>query len=280
MKQLYSFLVAGALGFASFCGIGLADNPAPVRAERPKGLDQVIDATYKLRNTIGVQMQLISNTDDHVIATNNGQKMNYASCFGIAHTNSGTYFLTAAHAMKENDTELILHAYGLVREERQEVSQRIELIDSEGTQERVLGTLEQVVKDTELDISLLHGAGQFNTYRFFVDPADVRLADRAYGIGFPHGNRGSFGKSIFEGIITCIENDFNQTRWVHTSATLNPGMSGGPTVVILDSRAFILGVNSIQYRPEDIRDTYGVAKNIKEFFDRNPRYRAIWREVF
>ena len=195
MKQLYSFLVAGALGFASFCGIGLADNPAPIRSERPKGLDQIIDATYKLRNTIGVQMQLISNTDDHPIATNTGQRMTYASCFGVAHTNSGTYFLTAAHAMKEDDTELILHAYGLVREERQEVSQRIELIDSEGTQERVLGTLEQVVKDSELDISLLHGTGQFNAYRFFIDPANVRLADRAYGIGFPHAGREASAKA-------------------------------------------------------------------------------------
>lgn len=279
MRTLYSTILAGALGLAAFCGISAADNP-PARAERPKGLDQTIDATYKLKNTIGVEMRLIVNTDDHLIATNQGQRTTYASCFGVAHTSSGTYFLSAAHAMKDDDTEVLPHAYGFVREERRETTQRIEIVDTDATNERVLATLDEIVKDSELDICLLYAPGRFNSYRFFVDTEDVRLADRTYSVGFPHASRGSFGKSVFEGIITTIENDFNQTRWVHTSATLNPGMSGGPTVVILDTRAYILGVNSIQYRPEDIRDTYGVARNVKLFFERNPRYQAIWREVF
>ena len=268
MKVFYPMLLASAVSFGAIGIAAPAQDKTPratdTSSDRPKGLDQIIDSTYKLKNVVDLHADIYPVNSTTLIGEGTGHSIHYASCFGIANTASGTYLLTSAHVTKDGEEHVQPHPLGVARVRA--VAQHLSIIRVRNGVETEVCTLEEIARDGDNDISLLFAKDTaLETYGKFIKPDQVKLGDTAYTIGFPHRDAGSFGKTLHRGIVSCIDSDLNYDKWKFIDSTLDPGMSGGPTLVQANGRVYILGVNSIQFDINVLRNTFGAARNIIPF---------------
>ncbi|MEO8201700.1 MAG: serine protease [Gemmatimonadota bacterium] len=105
-----------------------------------------------------------------------------------------------------------------------------ELFDTRGTTRAVTVVAIDVVHDLAVLRTEPHGDGFFNLI-----PVSTEQGTRLYSLGHPH----DLGLSIVEGTYNgLLQHTLYQK--IHFTGSLNPGMSGGPTI---DDRGEVVGVN-------------------------------------
>jgi serine protease Do len=107
---------------------------------------------------------------------------------------------------------------------------RAEMVDTAGATE----TVTIVAIDVVHDLAIL-SAGRRPARHFSLRPVTVRQGDRLYALGHP----GDLGLSIVEGTHNGLLRHTLYPK-VHFTGSINPGMSGGPTIAA-DGR--VVGVN-------------------------------------
>lgn len=293
LNNIFISLLFGTIGFGCYSWVARGDAPpvknrepsriiATSEPERPRGLDELINSTYKLHNTIQLEGRIISNPDNREIGRGKGTMDVYASCVGIGRDESGrVYLLTADHATINSNVQVQMHAHNLVREEMRQANQNLRIVHYVGGEERDLVSLEEVASDEAKDISLLRtveARPELRTYgRFAINP---RLGETTYSVGYPHHGETSFGRQVHRGIVSGIDFDNweeGNNRWLVTSSVLDRGASGGPTCVVRDTEVYIIGINSMAVNPEVLRQSFGITKGLFNFLANNPDTRRILR---
>ncbi|MEP6731257.1 MAG: serine protease [bacterium] len=107
---------------------------------------------------------------------------------------------------------------------------RAELIETDGTARPVTVIAIDVVHDLAILNSTLR-----NRPRFTLGPASIEQGNRLYSLGHPR----DLGLSIVEGTYNGLLLHTLYPR-IHLTGSLNPGMSGGPTV---DEAGHVIGIN-------------------------------------
>jgi hypothetical protein len=104
--------------------------------------------------------------------------------------------------------------------------------------------------DPELDLAVLSVSGSDLPYVPFGDSDAIEAGHKVRVFGFPFGKRVEVGRASVPDIVPKVSvsrgavsakraGDDGKTRYLQTSATVNPGNSGGPMV---DQEGFVLGV--------------------------------------
>lgn len=107
---------------------------------------------------------------------------------------------------------------------------RAELIDSAGKTTPV----KVLVVDVVHDLAVLQTEIRNRPF-FRIEPVSVSQGDRLFSLGNPR----DLGLSIVEGTYNGLLSHTQNPR-IHLTASINPGMSGGPTI---DGKGHVIGVN-------------------------------------
>jgi S1-C subfamily serine protease len=120
--------------------------------------------------------------------------------------------------------------------------------EGDGSSLRFVASVDAV--DPELDLAVLSVSGANLPYIPLGDSEGVDSGDKVQVFGFPFGNRVEVGRASVPDIVPKVSvsrgavsakraGDDGLTRYLQTTATVNPGNSGGPMV---DPDGFALGV--------------------------------------
>jgi S1-C subfamily serine protease len=237
-------------GFPSICrtvalaiGIGfVAQVLVAERATSPKDGSVFIRVVGKLQAEYSDIWERSIEEQDVQIGTGTGFVI---SSFG--------HILTNYHVI--SDEELLENIAGVDVELRLEV-ERIEVVfptgnpaePNSGSVQRFTATVDAV--DPELDLAVLSISAPELPYLPFGDSEAVDSSQPVQVFGFPFGAQVEVGKARVPDIVPRVSvsrgnvsakrtDDQGNTRYLQTSATVNPGNSGGP---MLDSDGFVLGV--------------------------------------
>ena len=113
--------------------------------------------------------------------------------------------------------------------------------------------------DPDIDLAVLSIAGGDLPYLAFGDSDATTAGESVHVYGFPFGRRVEVGQtdvpdivpqvSVTRGSVSATRNDDDgNTAFLQTSATVNPGNSGGPMV---DEDGYVLGVVRLKLRDSD-----------------------------
>jgi hypothetical protein len=128
---------------------------------------------------------------------------------------------------------------------------------SEGAVTRLEASLE--AHDAEIDLAVLSVASAELPYLGLGDSSAAEPGDEVRVYGFPFGSQVEVGKTNLPDIVPKVSvtrgafsaaraDDAGNTAFLQTSATVNPGNSGGPMV---DREGFVLGVVRLKLRDGD-----------------------------
>ncbi len=108
---------------------------------------------------------------------------------------------------------------------------------------------EVLVRDPMNDLALIRiNAGRKLPYLRLGDSDSIQVGQKVLAIGNPFGLQGTLTTGIVSSLNRTIrDEDGNELEdMIQTDAAINPGNSGGP---LLDSRGYVIGVNTAIYGP-------------------------------
>jgi S1-C subfamily serine protease len=154
--------------------------------------------------------------------------------------------------------------------------ERIEVVlprEGEGAGARLEASLE--VQDAELDLAVLSVASADLPYLGLGDSDAAEPGEEVRVFGFPFGSEVEVGKTNLPDIVPSVSvtkgsfsaargDDLGNTAFLQTSATVNPGNSGGPMV---DREGFVLGVVRLKLRDGDGIGFAIPVNSVKDFLE-------------
>ena len=193
-------------------------------------------------------------------------------------TGSGFIFTPFGHVLTNHhvvESTTVVDRLGLLNVEVTLSVERIEVVLPGRELGQFVATVEAI--DAELDLAVLSISGGEMPYLALGDSDAASQGDAVRVYGFPFGNRVEVARSNLPDIVPTVSassgslaatrsDDLGATAYLQTSATVNPGNSGGPMV---DEDGYVLGVIRLKLRDSDGIGFAIPVNSVKEFLSFN-----------
>ncbi len=279
MKNKLSILLSSFLIFGSSCSFYNNTKQSEkysyfqLTDDNQNNIDNLINSTYKLRQDSSY-IETITDGENRILLKKYHEEKHFGSLFAFGRDSNKTYFATAEHCLaqqpKIKEKE---HLDGLVKSNFALEKTTLNIIRYNKNEEEILGELKEIVRSEEYDSAILMCTDldpkKFPVYSRFIEPKLLKQGQFIYSIGFPH-NSVSWGKQLNQGIISSLDTEqlpFDKKKVIFTEATLDHGMSGGPSYILIDRDPYVVGVNSGIFG--NLRNKYGVASGLLDLIKKN-----------
>jgi serine protease Do len=197
-------------------------------------------------------------------------------------TGSGFVFTPYGHVLTNHHVVSGRSEVARVRDREVRTRTRVERIevllrssDPESPPLAIPASLE--ASDPDLDLAILSVAGASLPYLALGDSDAASPGEAVTVYGYPFGRKVEIGAersgdlvpavSVTRGTMSAVrENDAGSPAFLQTSATVNPGNSGGPMV---DAEGFVLGVVRLKLREGDGIGFAIPVNSVKDFIESN-----------